>query len=66
MTSILSLAEEIYCNISRYNYIRNEKHFLNFFWHFLNLDLILNISKKKITLVADVFLNLGTPKNVVS
>ena len=36
-----------------------------FFLHFLNLDFILNILKKKMTLIADVFLNLQTPKNVV-
>ena len=33
-----------------------------FFLHFLNLDPILNIFKKKETLIADVFLNLRTPK----
>ena len=37
----------------------------NFFLHFLNYDSILNIFKKKMTLIADVFLNLQTPKNVV-
>ena len=52
-------------NIFRYNYITNEKYFLDFFLHFLSLDSILNSSKKKMTLIADVFLNLRTPKNVV-
>ena len=37
----------------------------NFFLHFLNYHSILNIFKKKMTLIADVFLNLQTPKNVV-
>ena len=32
---------------------------------FLSLDSILNIFKKKMTLKADVFLNLRIPKNVV-
>ena len=41
------------------------KYFLKFFSLFLNLDSILNILKKKITLIADVFLNLQTPKYVV-
>ena len=41
------------------------KTFSEFFLDFLNLDLILNNSKKKMTLIADVFLNLPTPKNVV-
>ena len=36
-----------------------------FFSHFVNLDSNLNIFKKKLTLIADVFLNLRTPKNVV-
>ena len=43
-----------------------KKVFLNFFFFdFGNLDLILNISKKKMTLIVDVFLNLKTAKNVV-
>ena len=37
----------------------------SFFLHFRNLDSISNISKKKMTLIADVFLNLRTAKNVV-
>ena len=32
--------------------------------HFQNLDSILNIFKKEMTLIADVFLNLRTPKKV--
>ena len=36
-----------------------------FFLHFLNLESILKISKKKVTLIADVFLNLRTRKKVV-
>ena len=39
--------------------------FSQFFWHFRNLDSILNIFKKKMTLIAEVFLNLQTPKKVV-
>ena len=39
--------------------------FFFFFLHFLNLDSILKIFRKKMTLIADVFLNLRTPKNVV-
>ena len=42
-----------------------QKMFSNFFLHFFNLDLILNIFKKKMTLLSDIFLNLRTPKNVV-
>ena len=62
MTSIVFLTEVIYCNTFRCFYLRNEKYFRNFFLHFLNLDSILNIFKKKETLLGDVFLNLWTPK----
>ena len=65
MTSILFLTEAIYCNIFRCNYVGNEKMFLIFFWYFLNLDLIEEIFKKRMTLIADVFLNLRTPNYVV-
>ena len=58
MTSIAFLTEAI---------ISETKNFYSifFFLHFLNLDLILNIFKKKMTLKADVFLNFSTPKTVV-
>ena len=65
LTSILSLIETSYCNIFRCNYLRNKKLFPNFFLHFANLDSILKILKKKMTLIGDVFFNFGTPKNVV-
>ena len=65
MASIVFLIETIYSNIFRCNYLRNEKMFFNFFLHFRNLDSILIILKKKTTLIADVFLILQTPKNVV-
>ena len=39
--------------------------FSTFFSHFQKLNLILKISKSKMTLIADVFLILQTPKNVV-
>ena len=42
-----------------------QKNFPIFFLHFRNLESISNIFKKKMTLIADVFLNLRTPKNVV-
>ena len=65
ITSILFLIETIYSKIFRCNYIRNEKYFLNFSLNFFNLNLVLNIFKKQMTLIADVFLKLGTPKEVV-
>ena len=36
-----------------------------FFLDFLNVDSILNIFRKKMSLIADAFLNLWTAKNVV-
>ena len=65
MTSTVFSTEAIYCKIFRSIYLRNEKYFVNFFLHFLNLDSILKIFKKKIALIADLFLNLRTPKYVV-
>ena len=67
MTGILFLTEAIYCNIFRCNYLRDQKHFFNFFFllQFLNLNSILNIFKKKMTLIDDVFLNLRKPKYFV-
>ena len=65
MTSIFFLIETSYCNIFRCIYLRNKKLFLNFFLHFANLDSILKIFKKKMTLIGDVFFNFGAPKNVV-
>ena len=44
---------------------KKQKIFSNFFLPFVNLDSILNIFKKTMTLLAHVFLNLRTPKNVV-
>ena len=65
MTSILLLRKAIYCNIFRCIYLKKEKYLLNFFLHFLNLDSILHIFKKKMVLIADVFLSLRSQKNVV-
>ena len=65
MTSILFLKEAIYGNIFECLYVRNEKYFLNFILHLINLDTIFNIFKKKMNLIGDAFLNLRTSKNVV-
>ena len=65
MATILFLAEAIYCKILRCIYRRNEKHFANYFFPFLNLHLILNIFEKMIALLAEIFLHLRYPKNVV-
>ena len=63
MTNIHFLTLAIYYKIFRCLYLRNEKYFLIFF-HFINLDTIFSIFKKKMTLIAYVLLNLQTPKNV--
>ena len=65
MTSILFLTEAIYWNILRYIYLRNENCFRNFLLHLIKLDSIGNIFNKSMTILADVFLNLRTPKNAV-
>ena len=63
--SILFLTRAIYCIIFRWNYLRHGKYFLDFFFHLLILNSILNILKKKLTLIADVFWNLRIPTDVV-
>ena len=42
-----------------------EKLFFRLFSQFWNLDRILKILKKKMTLIADVFLDLRTPQNLI-
>ena len=43
----------------------NQKLFLSFFFHFLNLHLILNILKERMMVIAHVFPDLQTVKNLV-
>ena len=65
MTSILFLMEEIYCNIFQMQLSQEQKTFSQFFFAFWNLDSILNMLKKKMTLRAHVFLILRILKNMV-
>ena len=65
MTSILFLTEIIWRNQFGSNYLKNKKLFLNYFLRFRNLHEILNICKKKMTFIADLFAKLRTPKKVV-
>ena len=66
-------ADDKYSLLNRGNWLthfqiqlsQKPKIFLFFFFHFLNLDSILNICVKRITLIADVFLKLRTLKSVV-
>ena len=66
MGSILFLIKAIWRNQFRCNYLENKKLFLIFFLHFWNLVWILNTFKKKMTLIAEVFPKLGTPRNMVT
>ena len=59
------LIETIYCKIFRSNYLRKKKKFPKFFLDFQNLDSIFNIFNQKMTLIADVFFNWRTPKNML-
>ena len=43
---------------------QNEKHFLNFLFHFWNLHQFFNILKKKMIVIANIFPKLPTVKNV--
>ena len=63
--SIPFLTEATNCNIFRCNYLRNRRYCLNCFFNFGNLAWILNIFKKKMALIAVVFLNLRPSENVV-
>ena len=67
MKSILFSIETIYCNMFKCNDLRIEKlsEFFFFFFNSQNLDPILKIFKKNLTLIADVFSNLRTTTNVV-
>ena len=65
MTSNPFLTESIWRNQFANNYLKNEKLFLNHFLHFRKLHEILNICKKNMSFIADLFVKLRTPKNVV-
>ena len=59
---ILALCSSLF----KCNYLKNEKHFCKFFFHFFTLDQILNIfEKKKMIMIANVFPKLQTVKDLV-
>ena len=62
MKSILFLIETIERYQFTCNYLRNKKNLLTSFLYFRYLDWILNILKKKMTLINFVFSKLRTPK----
>ena len=65
MKSILFFRETIWWYQFRWNYLKNTKLFLNFLLHFRNVDEILNIFRKKITLLDFVISKLRDLENVV-
>ena len=65
MTSILFLIARICCSRFKGSFLKNEKTFLNFLFHFSNLNPILNLSKKKMIVIALAFPKLQTVKDLV-
>ena len=65
MVSMLFLIETIQRNQFRWNYLKNKKLFLDFSVDFWNVVCILNLSKKRMTLIAKIFAKLRTPDNMV-
>ena len=65
MASILFKVVKICNSQFKYNYLKNTKHFLNFLFHFCNLHQILNIWKKGMIAIANVFTKLQTVKILV-
>ena len=64
MTNILFKIVRICHSQVKCNYVKNEKHFLNFLFHFCNLHQIRNILKEKMILVANVFSKLEIVKKL--
>ena len=63
MASILFNIARIYNSQFKCKYVKNEKLLLNFLFHFWNPHQILNILKKKMMVIANVFPNFQTVKN---
>ena len=58
------------CKISRNkfrrNFLKNKRLFLDFLLHFWNVHAILNILKKKMSILAYLFQKLRTAKEVIT
>ena len=65
MTSILFRILRISRSQLKCNYLKNRKLFLNFLFHFRILYHLLNILKKKMIVIANVFPKLKTVKDLV-
>ena len=66
MGSILFNTARICNSQFKCNYLKNEKIFLNILFHFWNLPQILNILKKNMMVIANLFPNFQTVKNFVT
>ena len=64
MPSIVFKTVRICLSQLKCNYLRNQKLFLNFLFHFWNLNQILNVLKTKIIVIANVFPKLHTVKKL--
>ena len=60
ITTILFRIVRICRSLFKSSYLKNEKHFLGFWFHLCNPHQILNIFRKKKILIANVFSKLGT------
>ena len=65
MTSILFEIVRIWSSLFKRNYLKIGKHFLNSLFHLWTLHQILNLFKKKMIVIANVFSKLQTVKNLV-
>ena len=65
MKCILFGIVRICSSILKWNYLKNEKHFLHFLSHLWNLHQILNTLEKKMIVIANVFPKLQTVKKLV-
>ena len=65
ITSILFRIVVISRSLFIFKYLKNENYFVSFFFHLWNLHQILNIFKKKMIVIADVFPKLQTVKDLV-
>ena len=65
MTSILIGIVTICCSWRKWNYLKNDKDFFNFLFHFWNLHPVLNILKKKMIVTAFAFPKLQTVKHLL-
>ena len=66
MASVLFNIGRICNSQFKCTYLKNQQDFLNFLFHFWNLNEILNILKKKIMALANVFTKLQTVKNFLT